>query len=85
MEYDYNAQPLTQPTPGQVKQARLDGGQTQAGAAALVYKLDSAKWRAWERDGTSGRVIDLAIFELYLIKTGLRVCPTKNKSRKPIA
>jgi hypothetical protein len=80
MEYDYTAPHLVQPTPAQVKGARLDAGHTQAHAAALVHKTDSAQWRAWEREGPSGRVIDLAIFELYLIKAGLRVYTEKNNS-----
>lgn len=75
MDYDYQAAQITQPIPHQVQRARLDAGLTQAAAAALVHKSDSAQWRAWEREGPSGRVIDLAIWELYLIKSGLRVYP----------
>jgi hypothetical protein len=71
--YAYQARELVQPTPHQVRAARLLTGQTQALAAALVHKTDSARWRQWEREGASGRVIDLAIWELYLIKSGLRV------------
>lgn len=72
--YNYRAEELTQPTPDDVRAARLHCGQTQAAAAALVYRLDSARWREWEREGPSGRTIDLAVWELYLIKSGLRVC-----------
>jgi len=72
--YAYQARELLQPTPAQVRAARLLCGQTQAAAAALVYRDDSARWRAWERDPSqAGRIIDLAIWELYLIKSGLRV------------
>ena len=76
MPYDYTAQPLTAPTPEDVRTARLDAGHTQTAAAAIVHKSEYSQWRAWERHGPSGRVIDLAIWELYLIKSGLRVCPT---------
>lgn len=71
--YAYQSRELVQPTPHQVRAARLLAGHTQAAAAALVHKPDSARWRQWERSGASGRVIDLAIWELYLIKSGLRV------------
>lgn len=71
--YAYQARELLQPAPCQVRAARLLVGQTQAAAAALVYRYDSARWREWERTGPTGRVIDLAIWELYLIKSGLRV------------
>lgn len=73
MEYDYSAPELAQPAPEQVRAARLQAGHTQAHAAALVHRPDSARWREWERPGKTGRVIDLAVWELYLIKSGLRV------------
>lgn len=73
MTYDYTAPALTQPAPDQVRAARLQAGHTQAAAAALVHRADSARWREWERPGSTGRVIDLAVWELYLIKSGLRV------------
>jgi hypothetical protein len=79
MEYDYQAQQLTQPTPAQVAQARAATGQTQTQAAQTVYRNTYTQWRAWERTGPGARVIDLAVFELYLIKKGLRVCPNENK------
>lgn len=72
--YAYQARALRQPTPQQIRAARLLLGQTQAAAAALVYRHDSARWREWERElDHAGRVIDLAVWELYLIKSGLRV------------
>lgn len=72
--YAYQARALQQPTPQQIRAARLLLGQTQAAAAALVYRHDSARWREWERElDHAGRVIDLAVWELYLIKSGLRV------------
>ena len=74
MPYDYQAQPLPPPTPADVRSARLGAGLTQAAAAAMVHRADSARWREWERDGRTGRVIDPAVWELFLIKSGLRVC-----------
>jgi hypothetical protein len=74
MPFDPNALPLMQPTPDQVRATRLAMGHTQQAAAELVHRPDSARWREWERDGPSGRRIDLAVWELYLIKSGLRVC-----------
>jgi hypothetical protein len=72
--YAYQARTLQQPTPQQIRAARLLMGQTQAAASALVYRHDSARWREWERElDHAGRVIDLAVWELYLIKSGLRV------------
>ena len=73
MDYDYTAPTLAQPTPDQVRATRLLLGHTQAAAAALVHRTDSARWREWERGGHTGRVIDAAVWELYLIKSGLRV------------
>ena len=73
MAYNYRAAVLAQPAPEDVRAARLHCGQTQSEAAALVYRSDSARWREWERPGASGRVIDLAVWELYLLKSKLRV------------
>ena len=73
MTYDHQAQPLTPPTTADVRAARLAVGLTQAAAAGLVHRTDSARWREWERPGPTGRVIDLAVWELFLIKSGLRV------------
>lgn len=74
-DYDYTAPQLAPPTPVQVRAARLLAGHTQAAAAALVHRHDSSRWRGWERSGPSGRVIDLAAWELYLVKSSLRVYP----------
>ena len=74
MLYNYQSPNLTQPTPGDVRAARLAVGLTQAAAAALVHRPDSSRWREWERSpGPLARVIDPAVWELYLIKSGLRV------------
>ena len=72
MRYNYKADQLGQPSPGDVRQARLDLGMTQQAAAQSVHRHDSARWREWEREGRTGRVIDLAVWELFLIKSGLR-------------
>lgn len=77
MPYNYRAKELQQPSGDDVRAARLHCGQTQAQAAALVYRHDSARWREWERGAPSGRVIDLAVWELYLLKTGLRTLATE--------
>jgi hypothetical protein len=71
--YNYRAPELAPPRPEDIRAARLHCGQTQAAAAALVYRMDSARWREWERPGATGRTIDPAVWELYLIKSGLRV------------
>ena len=72
MTYDYQATDIATPTPADIRAARLAAGHTQAQAAALVYRTDSARWREWERGAPTGRVIDMAVWELYLIKAGLR-------------
>jgi hypothetical protein len=72
MKYDYRADPLAQPSPADVRRARLDLGMTQQAAAESVHRHDSARWREWEREGRTGRVIDLAVWELFLIKSSLR-------------
>ena len=71
--YNYRAEILETPTAQDVRAARLHCGQTQAQAAAIVHRNDSARWRAWEREGATGHAIDLAVWELYLIKNKLRV------------
>ena len=71
-KYNPNSDPLLQPTPAQVREIRLMLGHTQSHACSLVYRTDTARWREWEREGPSGRVIDLAIWECYLLKSGVR-------------
>ena len=55
-------EPAQQPSRAQVRSARLAAG-------ARVHMTDGARWRAWEREGPSGRDISPAAWELYLIKT----------------
>lgn len=57
---------MNNPTPEQVKQARLNAGLTQAQAAAVIYK----KLLAWQRYESGDRSMDAAYWELFLIKTG---------------
>lgn len=67
--YPYNAKELLHPSPAQIEAARATTGMTQKAAAELVHRGDGARWREW----ASGKhAIDLAVWELFLIKTGLR-------------
>jgi DNA-binding transcriptional regulator YiaG len=69
MTYRYNGA-VRQPTLLEIKDARVRAHLTQLAAATLVHRNDSARWREWE----SGRVrIDLAVWELFLLKAELRV------------
>jgi DNA-binding XRE family transcriptional regulator len=52
------------PTPEEIAAARNAAGLTQTQAAALVYRQRLA-WLKWE----SGAPIDMACWELFLIKT----------------
>ncbi len=81
MEYDYSGAELARPSPAQIKAARALAGQTQAQAAAMVYRADSARWREWERGAPTGRDIDMAVWELFLIKSGSRTT-TQKKIKK---
>ena len=57
---------MKQPTPADVKSARAAVGLTQTQAAALIYK----KLLAWQRYESGNRSMDVALYELFLIKTG---------------
>ena len=52
------------PTPEQIKQSRMDAGLTQTAAALHVYKT----CRAWQQYEKGDRAMDLALFELFMIK-----------------
>jgi len=67
--YNVKAKELKQPTSDEIKEVRLKTGLTQQQAAESVYRADGARWREWE--GGKYR-IDLAVWELFLIKSGLR-------------
>ena len=57
---------MKQPTPADVKSARAAAGLTQTQAAALIYK----KLLAWQRYESGNRSMDVALYELFLLKTG---------------
>ena len=67
--YDYNEPDLRQPTPQQIEEARKSAGLTQEAAAALVHRKSSSRWREWSG---GQHHIDLAVWELFLIKAQLR-------------
>ena len=71
---------MKQPTPADVKSARAAAGLTQTQAAALIYK----KLLAWQRYESGDRSMDVALYELFLIKTGQlnvsQLCGTSGKS-----
>lgn len=69
MTYNTKAKVLRQPTPVEIKEVRNKAGLTQQHAAEVVHRADGARWREWE-GGKYG--IDLAVWELFLVKTGLR-------------
>ena len=56
----------TQPTPTQIKDARQAAGLTQTQAAGIIYK----KVLAWQRYESGDRSMDVALYELFLLKTG---------------
>lgn len=55
------------PTPQEIKQARIHAGLTQSQAAALIYK-NIRTWQQWE---SGDREMDVAFFELFKIKTSM--------------
>lgn len=67
--YNSKGKTLKQPTPAEIKEVRMLAGLTQQKAAELVHRADGARWREWE----GGKYeIDMAVWELFLVKTGLR-------------
>ena len=69
MPYNVKAKALKQPTPVEIKEVRKKAGLTQQQAAEVVHRADGARWREWE----GGKYhIDLAVWELFLLKTGFR-------------
>ena len=57
---------MSKPTPEQVKQARTTAGLTQKQAAEVIYK----KILAWQRYESGDREMDVALYELFMLKTG---------------
>ena len=57
---------VTNPTPEEVKAARLRLGYTQAQAAAVIY----CGYRAWAEWESGNRKMHPGLWELFNIKTG---------------
>ena len=57
---------MKQPTPADVKSARIAAGLTQTRAAAVIHK----KLLAWQRYESGNRAMDCALYELFMLKTG---------------
>ena len=57
---------MKQPTPADVKSARVAAGLTQKQAAAVIHK----KLLAWQRYESGDRSMDCALYELFMLKTG---------------
>jgi len=55
------------PTPEQIRQARTEAGLNQTQAAKLVYRAI----RTWQDYESGHTPIDMAVWELFLIKTSL--------------
>lgn len=64
---------ISRPTTDQVRIARHAAGMTQAQAAKLVHLRAGGRWAEYEQ---GKRNIDLARWELFLIKTGQRAVIT---------
>lgn len=56
---------MTKPSPTQIKKVRKKAGLTQSDAANLVYR----KLRTWQEYESGERGIDMAVWELFLIKS----------------
>lgn len=67
--YNCKEKTLKQPTPAEIKEVRTLTRLTQQKAAELVHRADGARWREWE----GGKYeIDMAVWELFLVKACLR-------------
>ena len=70
---------MTHPTPAQIRAARKAAGDTQAEAAAVIYKQPLA----WARYELGTREMDPALLELYRLKTGqARLTPCRGDGRR---
>lgn len=63
--------PSRNPTPFEIKSARSDACLSQSQAAALVFTTLSG-WQRWEQDE---RRMHPAIWQYFLIQTGLKKAP----------
>ena len=68
---------MKQPTPADVKSARIEAGLTQKKAAAVIHKT----LLAWQRYESGDRAMDAAYWELFLIKTGQTDAERERKFR----
>jgi DNA-binding transcriptional regulator YiaG len=68
MTYRYNGA-VRRPTPTEIKDARIRAHLTQAQASSLVHRKSQSRWAEWE---AGKHAIDLGVWELFLIKSGLR-------------
>lgn len=55
---------MKNPTPEQIKQARIKAGLTQKVAGSLIYKTQ----KSWQNYELGYRSMDYALFELFEIK-----------------
>ena len=63
------AQQITQPTPAEIRAARIAAGKTQ-GQAAFCVHVDLRTWQKWESETEkNSRAIPPSAWELFLIKT----------------
>lgn len=60
---------MTKPTPDDVRAMRTRHGLTRNEAADLVHTMPRT-WKAWETHGSEGRPINLAAWELFMLKLG---------------
>jgi hypothetical protein len=67
--YNINEKALKQPTSAEIKEVRTLAGFTQQKAAELVHRANGARWREWEG---GKHKIDMAVWELFLVKACLR-------------
>jgi len=58
---------ITRPTTDEIRAARAESKLDRASAAALVHLGHAVRWAEYE---TGARAIDLAKWELFLLKTG---------------
>ena len=74
---------IEQPTPDRIRAARNQSGLTQQQAAELVH-VDGRAWRRWESYQNDHRAINLAAWELFLLKTAEHTRPAKKRAKSAI-
>ncbi|MFM2053921.1 MAG: hypothetical protein RL456_1958 [Pseudomonadota bacterium] len=73
----------SQPTPEQILAARQAAGHTQTQAAAAVGLSGGIRWSEYERHGPTGRRIDPARWQLYLLLTDQHTAWRLSRRRRP--